>query len=213
MTETARLRSRLSLDVANLKEATAVIVKEHYLHRGRTMAQMPYWIALDGERVGVLLFSYPRLSVEYQGHQPMNLVELARMWVDPSVQGKSVTDSSGLSHTLPIASCAVGMALRRIRQDWHGKYPHLPLVEACVSWADDTHHEGVIYRASNFIETGKSGGSLPGKGRKNHLDYLHSKTAFIWRWPRDLTKTQKEDAKKTWQALRSRSLFDKIDFP
>lgn len=121
-----RLKARLRLDVANLKEATEVIVRHHYLHRGRTMGQMPYWIVLDGERVGVLLYAYPRMSAIFHGYRPMNLLELARMWIDPAVQGLDVIDSDGRKHTLVVATCAVGRSLRRIRQDWHGKYPHLP---------------------------------------------------------------------------------------
>ncbi len=208
---TAKLRDRLALDIANLKEATALIVENHYLHRGRTMAQMPYWITLDGVRGGVLLFALPRLSVTYQGYGPMNLIELARMWIDPDVQGQRVKDSTGQEHTLAIATCAVGMALRQIRQDWHGKYPHLPSIEACVSWADDEHHEGTIYRAANFEEVGKSGGSLhgnaprPNGGRDQlNLDYHHIKTAFIRRYRRSLSDAQKATARAVWDDFRPR---------
>ena len=199
------------LNVADLKEATALIVEKHYLHRGRTMAQMPYWITLDGQRVGVLLFALPRLSVPYQGHGPMNLIELARMWIDPEAQGQRVTDSTGREHTLAIATCAIGIALRQIRQDWHGKYPHLPSIEACVSWADDEHHEGTIYRAANFEEVGKSGGSMHGNatrpnGGRDQLnqDYAHVKTAFIHHYKRSLSEAQKADARAAWDELRPR---------
>ena len=208
---TAKLRDRLSLEIASLKEATALIVEKHYLHRGRTMAQMPYWITLDGERVGVFLFALPRLSVTYQGHGPMNLIELARMWIDPNTQGQRVKDSSGREHTLAIATCAIGMALRRIRQDWHGKYPHLPNIEACVSWADDVHHEGTVYRAANFEEVGKSGGALHGNahrpnGGRDQLnqDYRHIKTAFIHRYQRGLSDRQKAMARAAWAGVRPR---------
>ena len=205
------LRDRISLNIADLKEATAVIVENHYLHRGRTMAQMPYWITFDNVRVGVLLFALPRLSVRYQGYGPMNLIELARMWIDPTVQGQTVTDSTGQDHTLPIATCAIGMALRQIRQDWHGKYPHLPELKACVSWADDVHHEGTIYRAANFVEMGKSGGALhgnasrPNGGRDQlHQDYLHIKTAFIYRYRRSLSEAKKAVARAGWANIRPR---------
>lgn len=206
---TAKLRERVALQVANLKEATAVIVQNHYLHRGRTMAQMPYWINFDGDRKGVLLFSLPRLSVEYQGHGPMCLIELARMWIDPDVQGQRVTDSSGREHSLAIATCAIGASLRQIRQDWHGKYPHLPMIEACVSWADDEHHEGTIYRAANFEEVGKSGGSMHGNAQRPNggrdqmnPDYQHVKTAFIFRFPRALSASQKAAAWNAWVDAR-----------
>lgn len=209
MSAPTKLRDRLHLSVANLKEATEVIVENHYLHRGRTMAQMPYWINLDGNRSGVLLFSLPRLSVTYQGYRPMNLIELARLWVDPNVQGQRVVDSDGQEHSLAISTCAIGAALRQIRQDWHGKYPHLPMIEACVSWADDEHHEGTVYRASNFVEVGKSGGCLHGNahrsnGGKDQLneDYRHIKTAFIYRFRRQLTASQKATALTAWASLR-----------
>lgn len=206
-----KLRNRLSLTTANLKEATEVIVANHYLHRGRTMAQMPYWITLDEERIGVLLFALPRLSVPYQGYGPMNLIELARMWIDPAAQGHRVTDSNGREHSLALATCAIGKALRHIRQDWHGKYPHLPNIEACVSWADDEHHEGTVYRAANFEEVGKSGGTLHGNGRRPNggrdqlnQDYCHIKTAFIYRYRLGLSDVQKATAIAVWEGQRPR---------
>ena len=206
-----KLRERVNLEIANLKEATEVIVANHYLRRGRTMAQMPYWITLDAERIGVLLFALPRLSVHYQGYGPMNLIELARMWIEPTVQGRRVTDSNGREHTLALASCAIGKALRRIRQDWHGKYPYLPNIEACVSWADDEHHEGTVYRAANFEEVGKSGGISHGNRRRPNggrdqlnQDYSHIKTAFIYRYRLELSDGQKATAVADWEDQRPR---------
>jgi len=207
----SKLRDRVQIERANLKAATAVIVANHYLHRGRTMAQMPYWVTLDGARCGVLLFALPRMSVKFHGYGPMNLVELARMWLDPSVQGERIVDSDGKHHTLAIGTCAVGKALRRIRQDWHGKYPHLPDILAAVSWADDVHHEGTIYRAANFREVGKSGGSMHGSTlRRNgghdqlNADYLHPKSAFLFEFGRSLTAQQLAEAVRAWDSLRPR---------
>jgi len=187
----AKLRDRVGLKIAPLKDATAMIVREHYLHRGRTMAQLAYWITLDHEVVGVLLFAYPRMSAKYQGHGPMELLELARMWLDPSVQGMRVTGSDGREHSFSVATCAVGMALRQVREDWAEKYPHLQPIKAIVSWADQVHHEGTIYRASNFREVGTSGGSLHGSTRRPNggrdqlnPDYLHLKTAFLYEYRR-----------------------------
>jgi len=206
---TSKLRNRVELEVADLREATAVIVRNHYLHRGRTMAQMPYWILLDRDRAGVLLYAYPRMSAGFQGYGPMNLIELARMWLDPAVQGLRVVDSQGREHALTVATCAVGKSLRRIRQDWHGKYPHLPDIQAVVSWADQEHHEGTIYKASNFREVGVSGGSLHGSTyRRNgghdqlNPDYLHLKTAFLFEFGRGLSTSEKEAAESTWRGWR-----------
>lgn len=193
-----KTRDRIQLHIANLKEATQVIVENHYLHRGRTMAQLPYWILVDGERKGVMLFAYPRMSVQFQGYGPMNLLELARMWVDPAVQGTEVVDHHGNPHSFSVASCAVGKAMRRVRQDWYQKYPHLPSVLAIVSWADMEHHEGTIYRAANFRQVGRSGGTFHGTAHRRNggrdqrnEDYLHEKRAFLYEYPRPLTDGQK----------------------
>lgn len=183
----AGLKKRLDLTIAPLKEATEFIVRHHYLHRGRTMAQLPYWIELDSRRIGVMLYAYPRLSVRFHGYAPMNLLELARLWIDPSLQGGTTVDSNGQVHSAAVATCAVGRSLRRIRADWSTKYPHLPRVLAVVSWADLERHEGTIYRASNFREVGRSGGRSHGGtdrtngGRYyNHDDYAHAKATFIY---------------------------------
>ena len=40
----------MALGVADLKKATEVIVKNHYLQRGRNMAQIPYLKLLDGAK-------------------------------------------------------------------------------------------------------------------------------------------------------------------
>lgn len=205
-------RARIDLVIANLKEATKVIVENHYLHRGRTMAQLPYWITLDGVRVGVILYSYPRMSAQFQGYKPMNLLELARMWIDPVVQGMRIIDSEGREHSFSIATCAIGKSIRRIRQDWHGKYPHLPDIAALVSWADQEHHEGTIYRAANFKYVGTSGGSLHGSTyRKNgghdqlNPDYLHMKASFIYEYNRTLNESEKEKARDEWEGLRPKT--------
>ena len=195
-----KISERITLSEANLKDATRIIVVYHYLHRGRTMAQLPYWIEVDGATVGVLLYSLPRLSVPICGIRPMNLLELARMWLSPDVQGFNVQDSNGKSHALSIASCAVSQSYRRARVDWFRKYPNLPDISAVVSWADNVHHEGTIYRACNFAESGQSGGSLhggrhrPNGGRdKLNPDYAHTKTMFLYRFK---TEGLSESAKR-----------------
>lgn len=218
-TAPARLRDRVGLEIANLKEATEIIVENHYLHRGRTMAQIAYWVTLDGERCGVLLFALPRMSVKsdkFGNHGPMNMVELARMWLDPKVQGFRVVDSNGQEHAFSVGTAAVGQALRRIRQDWHGKYPHLPLIGACVSWADEVHHEGTIYRAANFREVGKSGGSLHGNASRKtggrdqlHADYLHLKKAFLFDFGKPLSEREKTATVLAWNSLRPKRVIKK----
>jgi hypothetical protein len=201
-------RFRIGLEHAVLKEATAVIVERHYLRRGRTMAQMAYWITFDGVRCGVVLFALPRMSStssKFGGHSPMQVVELARLWIDPAVQNRHVLDRSGRPHSLPIASAAISRSLKRIRQDWHGKYPHLPELLACVAWADQTLHDGTIYKAANFQYVGQSGGAMhrstarPNGGRDQlRPDYLNVKLAYFHQFRRPLTLAEKEKSETSW---------------
>lgn len=185
----SKLRNRVSLQIANLKQATRIVVYYHYLHRSRTMAQLPYWILLDGIQIGVILYSLPRLSVPIQNIFPMNLLELARLWISPIVQRKKIEDHEGKQHSFSIASCAIGKSLRVVKKNWQKKYFNLPDILAVVSWADNIHHEGIIYKACNFSEIGKSGGTLHGSrnrptGGKDQLneDYKHIKTMFLYKF-------------------------------
>ena len=184
-----KLSKRLTLEIADLKESSKIIKRHHYLHRGRTMSQLPYWICIDGERVGVLLYSLPRVSNPIDGIEPMKLLELARLWINPSVQNLTYEDRNGKSHSLPVASCAMGKSIKRVRNDWEMKYPNLPGINAIVSWCDDTRHEGTIYKSSNFKVTGKSGGNSHGAGKRkvsgNYIprkDFKNVKTRFLYRF-------------------------------
>lgn len=205
------VRSRVSLRVAPLAEANQVFVEHHYLHRGRTMAQLAYWIEVDGCRAGALLFALPRLSTAFHGHHPMAILELARLWLDPAVQDVWVRDHRGRPHNLPVASCAIGQSLRRVRQDWAGKYPHLPAIEACVAWSDRYLHEGTIYRATNFTYVGRTRGSQPGRGRRRsggthlpHTDYRREKEAYLFTWPRPVSRQELAAADEAWRSMRPR---------
>ncbi len=194
-----KLSKRLTLEIADLKESSKIIKRHHYLHRGRTMSQLPYWICIDGEKVGVLLYSLPRVSNPIDGIEPMKLLELARLWINPSVQNLTYEDRNGKSHSLPVASCAMGKSIKRVRNDWEMKYPNLPGIDAIVSWCDDTRHEGTIYKSSNFKVTGKSGGNSHGAGKRkvsgNYIprkDFKNVKTRFLYRF--DSFK----EIEKTW---------------
>ena len=125
------------------------------------MSQFSYCICIDELQVGVISYSLPRISNQVNGIEPMKLLELARLWIHPSVQNLFYEDRNGKSHSLPVASCAMGKSLRRIKKDWEEKYPTLPEVDAIISWSDDVRHEGTIYKSCNFKMMGKSGGNIP----------------------------------------------------
>ena len=50
------------------------------------MSQLSYWICIDEIQVGVISYSLPRISNPVDGIEPMKLLELARLWIHPSVQ-------------------------------------------------------------------------------------------------------------------------------
>ena len=102
-----KLSKRLTLKIADLKDSNLIIIHHHYLHRSRTMGQLPYWICIDEIPVGVISYSLPRISNQVDGIEPMNLLELARLWINPSVQNLSYEDRNGKSHSLSVASCAM----------------------------------------------------------------------------------------------------------
>ena len=141
----------------------------------------------------------------------MEMIELARLWIAPEVQSSTVVDRDGAFHSLPIASAAIGRALRRVRSDWVGKYPHLPELRACVAWSDDTLHAGTIYRATNFSLVGSSGGTShrnrqrPNGGRDQlHQDYLNVKSAYVYEFGRPLSRASIESAIEDWDSRRPR---------
>ena len=80
----------------------------------------------------------------------------------PSVQNLNYEDRNGKSHSLSIASCAMGKLMKRVKTDWHMKYPNLAKIDAIFSWCDDKRQKGTIYKLSNFKVTGKSGGKSRG---------------------------------------------------
>ena len=184
-----KLSLRLTLEIADLKDSNLIIIHHHYLHRSRTMGQLPYWICIDKVRVGVISYSLPRVSNPVDGIEPMKLLELARLWIHPSVQNLTTEDRYGKTHSLSVASCAMEKSIKRVQKDWYMKYPNLPKIDAVISWSDDKRHKGRIYKSSNFEITGKSGGNSHGAGKRkdsgnqiHHKDYKNVKTRFLYRF-------------------------------
>ena len=80
--------------------------------------------------------------------------------------------------------------MKRVKTDWHIKYPNLPKIDAIISWSDDKRHKGTIYKSSNFKVTGKNGGILHGNGKRRdigyylpHKDFKNVKTRFLYKFP------------------------------
>ena len=134
-------------------------------------------------------YSLPRVSNPIDGIEPMKLLELARLWIHPSVQNLTTEDRYGKTNSLSVASCAMGKSIKRVQEDWYMKYPNLPKIDAVISLSDDKKHMGTIYKSSNFKVTGKSGGNSHSAGKRkdggnhiHHKDYKNVKTRFLYRF-------------------------------
>lgn len=140
----------------------------HYLRRWPDARSLPFGYYLqyedsdrapDGRLWGMVVFKKP------QHHQQRGLfgyaglptswqvLDLARVWVHPSLQHKEG------GHSLCIFSQMVGRAIRRVQTDWlehhPPRYPDLPYhIEVIISYCDLSHHDGKAYRASGFTWNG-----------------------------------------------------------
>ena len=167
------LRRRVRVEITETTWVNEVMLREHYLHRKRVRPGLGYAIMLDGEVIGAALFAYPFCPAKTIGGVPrMALIELARFWLRDNVPH--------------LGSCALGRILRRVTQDWHQKFPHLPRPAAVVSWADlEAGHEGILYKAAGAEIQAIGGGNdhhaARTSGRKRHQDYQHKKRRFMWR--------------------------------
>jgi len=146
------VRRRISLEECNPRLVTPLLKVHHYKHSGWAKAQLAYWIRVDGERVGVLLFGTPRLHSPYRGHDPMACLQVCRLWVLPTADKLRYVALNGRTHVVSVRQCALAMAMRRCRQDWAKKFPALQPIEAVIAWTDGEHDEDWLFRALNFQE-------------------------------------------------------------
>jgi hypothetical protein len=154
-----------------LTEVRERCIADHYLHRWPDARSLPfgYYLEIDGQcnapdgrLLGVVvmkkpqhhqhrhLFGYPNLPTAWQ------VLDLARVWVHPSLQRKEN------GHSLCIFSQMVSRVLRRVQADWlihhPPRYPDQPYhIEVIISYCDLNHHDGKAYRASGFQWNGYSG--------------------------------------------------------
>jgi hypothetical protein len=77
-----------------------------------------------------------------------------------------------------LASTVLGLALRRLRVDWHSRYGVEPLlVETLV---DPEHYTGTSYRAANWVQLGETSG----RGRDDRAHQRHGVSPKrIWAYP------------------------------
>lgn len=123
--------TNLKVDYINKKEATNLVIKNHYLHRRSSTV---YAIGLfNDSMMGVAIFGIPasrHLQIGVCPSDPNKVIELNRLWISDSMPRN--TESWFLSKALSL----------------------LPPV-IVVSYADTAQgHMGYVYRAANFNYAG-----------------------------------------------------------
>lgn len=137
--------------------------KYHYMHRSIHPKSTPFgWLVRfdgndyqpDGIPSGFIIFSsihFTRLKGEF-GYDDLptrwQVLSLSRLWLHDNLPRNSET-------------CVIGKALKLVQARWLAvhppRFPDQPYhILKIISYADTRFHNGAIYRAANFRESGKT---------------------------------------------------------
>lgn len=165
--------------------------KYHYLHRPIHQKSCPFgWLvkfdgdlfADDGLPNGFIMFAsihFTKLKDEF-GYNGLptkwQVLSLSRLWLHDSLPKNSET-------------CVIGKAMKLVQRRWLDVHPPRYLdqpyhIRKIISYADTRFHEGTIYRAANFRESGRT---VSQKRHKNSRGPGMGKTELI-RFIYDLKK-------------------------
>lgn len=126
------IRAGLTIRPIASKQAMALLIKEHYLHR-RAPCSFAFGLFVDDELVGAMSFGIPPSRHLQMGACPTDpnlVIELNRLWVADKMPRNTETQ---------FIAGALKMMPPRI----------------VVSYADTKHgHEGYVYRAANWAYAG-----------------------------------------------------------
>ena len=167
----------ISNDAAERKRFAAALAEFHYLgYRGTVGENLQYAVSdTAGRLLACLLFGAPAWKCksrdefigwsQAQRQQRLNCItNNTRFLILPFVR---------VPH---LASWILGQALRRLSQDWHGKYGHpILLVETFV---ERDRFAGTSYKAANWIRIG----STTGRSRqdRNHTLQVPVKDVYVY---------------------------------
>ena len=143
------------------KVIQSFVHKWHYSHSTNGVQQTQCFAMFDDMRmIGAMIYALPSMkstAAKYNPDNPLRCWELRRLCC--------IDDTPTNTE-----SYFIGQTLRWIKQNTD--------VEVVVSYSDlEQGHEGVIYKASNFIQIGQSGGGrvLMVDGKKYHARSLNQK--------------------------------------
>ena len=143
------------------KVIQSFVHKWHYSHSTNGVQQTQCFTMFDDMKmIGAMMYALPSMkstAAKYNPDNPLRCWELRRLCC--------IDDTPTNTE-----SYFIGQTLRWIKQNTD--------VEVVVSYSDlEQGHEGVIYKASNFIQIGQSGGGrvLMVDGKKYHARSLNQK--------------------------------------
>lgn len=157
------LRQRIDLIPASRDWLNEMAIAHHYMHRAVHQRSCPFgWsISFDGRQYqpdgapsGFIVFAsihYTRLAGEF-GYDGLptkwQVLSLARLWLHDNLKHNSET-------------CVIGKAMKLVQRRWIEVHPPRFLDEPyhitkIISYSDTRFHQGTIYRAANFRESGRT---------------------------------------------------------
>jgi hypothetical protein len=151
----------------------------HYLGSGPLCGAQIRYLVRSGKQgwLGGLAFSAAAWRVEARDiwigwdresrEQNLNqVVDNSRFLILPQV------------HVPHLASHVLGLALRRLRSDWRGRYGYEPLL--VETFIEAERFAGTCYRASNFVEVGKTQGRGRQDGRNQRKVPVKRVLMYVW---------------------------------
>jgi hypothetical protein len=163
------LRQRIELIPASRDWLNDMATMHHYMHRRVHRRSVPFgWAVLfdgqmyqpDGKPSGLIVFSsihFTRLRDEF-GYEGLptkwQVLSLSRLWLHDNLPHNSET-------------CVIGKAMKMVQKRWievhPPRFPDEPYhILKVISYSDTRFHQGTIYRAANFRDTGTT------KSEKRH---------------------------------------------
>jgi hypothetical protein len=157
------LRQRIELVEAPVDCLNEMATEHHYMHRPIHKRACPFGWSVDfdgqsfqpdGKPSGFIIFAsihYTRLAGEF-GYDDLptkwQVLSLARLWLHDDLPRNSET-------------CVIRKAFKLVQARWLEVHPPRFLdqpyhVLKIISYADTRYHQGTIYRAANFRESGRT---------------------------------------------------------
>ena len=157
------LKQRIQIKTESKTWLNEMAIAHHYMHRPVHHRACPFgWAVLyDGEQYqndglpsGFIIFAsihftrlkgefgYPGLPTKWQ------VLSLARLWLHDDLPHNSET-------------CTIAKALKLVQRRWLEVHPPRFLdqpyhITKIISYADTRNHQGTIYKAANFRESGRT---------------------------------------------------------